>query len=231
MKLSIRLSVGSHKKTFTFASERILLVVFSVIIAMLVTMDKVRADDNLGEKVAVENMATVILDAPASQTSQQTPSPIAVATPVDMRNKTIVTSEPKKINSASQLASLVGGLMLILGLIYGLSWFVKRFSQGGFMQNSTIKMLSALPLGARERIMLVDVGGKQILLGITATTINALHVFAEPVVNAPQNATPAASDFSQKLMAILQKDVVQNDTAQQKDLGNSTSSNLKNSKK
>lgn len=116
--------------------------------------------------------------------------------------KPIVT--PAKTNSASQLASLVGGLALILVLIYGLSWFVKRFSQGGFLHNPTMKIISALPLGTRERLMLVDVGGKQLLLGVTATQINTLHVFDEPVVQT-ETTQPATSDFSQKLMAILQQ--------------------------
>lgn len=107
-------------------------------------------------------------------------------------------------SSASQVASLIGGLVLILLLIYGLSWFVKRFSQGGFMQNPNMKIISAMPLGTRERLLLVDVGGKQLLLGVTATQINTLHVFDEPVAQAEKPA-PIASDFSQKLMAILQQ--------------------------
>ncbi|HOY23550.1 MAG TPA: flagellar biosynthetic protein FliO [Cellvibrio sp.] len=111
---------------------------------------------------------------------------------------------PQTTSSASQLASLLGGLILILGLIYGLSWFVKRFSQGGFMQNPNMKIISAMPLGTRERLLLVDVGGKQLLLGVTATQINTLHVFDEPVAQAEKSA-PIASDFSQKLMAILQQ--------------------------
>lgn len=130
----------------------------------------------------------------------------AAATPA---YKPALSSSPKT-STTSQLANLIGGLALILVLIYGLSWFVKRFAQGGFMQNSSIKMLSSMPLGTRERLMLVEVGGKQILLGVTAAQINSLHVFDEPVVQSPDKkmdgtGVPAASDFSQKLMAILQQ--------------------------
>jgi flagellar protein FliO/FliZ len=122
---------------------------------------------------------------------------------------------PQPGSSASQVASILGGLILIVALIYGLSWFAKRFSQGGFMQNPSMKVVSAMPLGTRERLMLVDVGGKQLLLGVTATQINTLHVFDEPVVVAAEKSQPIVSDFSQKLMAILQnKNVVSpNDTA------------------
>jgi flagellar protein FliO/FliZ len=137
--------------------------------------------------------------------------------------KPTVTSE-NKTSSATQLANLLGGLALILGLIYALSWFVKRFNQGGFTQSSAIKMLAAMPLGTRERLMLVDVGGKQILLGITAQNINSLHVFDTPIVTATDANTKTPSDFSQKLMALLQNKELQQknnattDSAAPKDL-------------
>lgn len=113
------------------------------------------------------------------------------------------TTAPK-VNSSSQLANLIGGLALILVLIYGLSWFVKRFTQGGFMHNPNMKIISTMPLGTRERLVLIDVAGKQLLLGVTANQINSLHVFDEPLVQ-PEQSPPAASEFSQKLMAILQQ--------------------------
>lgn len=134
----------------------------------------------------------------------------AAQTPISANSSAIAPkpSLPKQTtSSASQLASLVGGLVLILVLIYGLSWFVKRFSQGGFMQNPSMKIVSAMPLGTRERLMLIEVGGKQLLLGVTATQINTLHVFDEPVVPT-EKSQPVASDFSQKLMAILQQKTV-----------------------
>lgn len=152
----------------------------------------------------------------ASSTVIQTPVTSGVETSNSAAQTSVITNSsatapkpmpPQTTSSASQLASLLGGLILILILIYGLSWFVKRFSQGGFMQNPSMKIVSAMPLGTRERLMLVDVGGKQLLLGVTATQINTLHVFDEPVVQA-EKPGPVASDFSQKLMAILQQKTV-----------------------
>jgi flagellar protein FliO/FliZ len=162
------------------------------------------------EAVPVTNPVPVTNSAPAASANSQTEiAPIAV--PVFATTAPVNTPKPatQKVNSASQLANLLGGLVLIIVLIYGLSWFVKRFSQGGFMHNPTMKIVSALPLGTRERLMLVDVGGKQILLGVSATQINTLHVFDEPVVNNEkvqmEKKQPVASDFSQKLMTILQQ--------------------------
>jgi flagellar protein FliO/FliZ len=149
--------------------------------------------------------SSAAFQAPATNTVNASNS--AAQTPV-ITNPSATALKPtlpkQTTSSASQVASLIGGLVLILLLIYGLSWFVKRFSQGGFMQNPNMKIISAMPLGTRERLLLVDVGGKQLLLGVTATQINTLHVFDEPVAQAEKPA-PIASDFSQKLMAILQQ--------------------------
>lgn len=119
--------------------------------------------------------------------------------------------ETVKINSSTHLASVAMGLVLIVGLILILGWFLRRFNQGGLFHNSSIKILATLPLGTRERLAVIDVGGQQLLLGITATQINTLHVFNEPVIQ-PGDNTPAASDFGKKLMAILQQKNSQDST-------------------
>lgn len=156
-------------------------------------------------QLAIENNATQI----SSPSTGVANTSIATTSPVN-------ASKPAtKTNSASQLASVIGGLALILVLIYGLSWFVKRFAQGGFMQNPGMKVISSMPLGTRERLMLVEVGGKQLLLGVTATQINNLHVFEEPLFIA-EKTQAATSEFSQKLMAILQKNQTQDVTSDKK---------------
>ncbi|MDR7089505.1 flagellar biosynthetic protein FliO [Cellvibrio fibrivorans] len=108
-----------------------------------------------------------------------------------------------QIGSGRHLVNVTLALMGIIGLIFAISWFVKRFSQGTFSANAHIKILSAMPLGTRERIVLIEAGGQQLLLGITSTHINTLHVFETPIVVDDKTENP--SDFSRKLMAILQQ--------------------------
>lgn len=108
-----------------------------------------------------------------------------------------------EIGSGRHLVSVTVALIGIVALIFAISWFVRRFGHGGFTTNSHIKILSATPLGTRERILLIDAGGQQLLLGITANNINTLHVFETPI--AVDNKADTQSDFSRKLMAILQQ--------------------------
>lgn len=108
------------------------------------------------------------------------------------------------VGTSGHLLSMTVGLLLIIVLIFALAWLLRRFGQGGlFMQQKSIKIVAALALGTRERIVVVDVGGKQILLGVTAREINTLYVFDEPVIDA--ESLPASSEFSRKLMAVLNK--------------------------
>lgn len=112
-------------------------------------------------------------------------------------------SSPPKVNPGANLLNLVLGLLLIIGLIFALSWLVRRMGSGGLLSSNQIKVVAAMPLGTRERIVVVEVGGQQLLLGITATQINTLHVFSEPVIDS-QQAT-GQSEFGKKLMAVLQQ--------------------------
>jgi flagellar protein FliO/FliZ len=156
------------------------------------------AEGNGAEQSNNVRTSTTVLSEPALA-SLTVPTNTTAPTPINSKLNSTTS------NSSAQIANLIGGLALILLLIFGLSWFVKRFNQGGFTQNPAIKMLAAMPLGTRERLMLVEVGGKQILLGITPTQITNLQVFDEPVIVSKNKTPPDSSDFSQKLMAILQK--------------------------
>lgn len=102
--------------------------------------------------------------------------------------------------SVSQLVSVLLALAAVLGLIFLLSWLVKR-SGAGWGRSDHIKVLSTMALGTRERILLVEVGATQMLLGVTAHSIKTLHVFAEPVVASGEKPGP---DFAGKLAQYLQ---------------------------
>lgn len=90
---------------------------------------------------------------------------------------------PKLPDSADQLIQVTLALALVVGLIYGVAWLIKR--NKGFAPSAGIPMktLSVLPMGVKEKIILVEVGGKQILLGMTPSNINTLATFDEPIVD------------------------------------------------
>src|SRR5699024_10915803 len=83
-----------------------------------------------------------------------------------------------------QLLQLVLGLMLVIGLIFLLAWVVRRVQQTLPVKgsNQAISLIATQALGPRDRLVLVQVGQEQVLLGLTPGTITPLHVLQEPVV-------------------------------------------------
>lgn len=103
-----------------------------------------------------------------------------------------------------QLGSLLLGLLLVLGLIFLLAWLARRVQRMGPGSNQAIKLVASQALGTRDRLLLVQVGEEQILLGISAGRITPLHVLKEPVVT--ETTTQATPEFAQRLMELLGKD-------------------------
>lgn len=107
---------------------------------------------------------------------------------------------------AGQLTQLVFGLLLVLGLIFFLAWLLRRVQQAGPAgKGQVIELIGSRALGPRDRLMLVQVGNEQILLGLSPGSITALHVLKEPV-EVPTASEKATPEFAQHLLKILGKD-------------------------
>ncbi|MDP2243859.1 flagellar biosynthetic protein FliO [Pseudomonas sp.] len=106
---------------------------------------------------------------------------------------------------AGQLVQLLLGLLLVIGLIFVLAWLMRRVQQFGPRGGQqVIKIVASQALSPRDRLVLVEVGGEQILLGLTPGRIAPLHVLKE-AVHLP-DGEPASSEFAQRLMGLLAKD-------------------------
>lgn len=102
-----------------------------------------------------------------------------------------------------QVMTVLAGLAFVLALVFGCGWLVKRFGGMQTARSGAIKVVSVLPVGSRERLALVEVGGQQLLLGVTAQQITTLHTFDEPVVEATDSKNN--SEFAQKLHQMLSR--------------------------
>ncbi|WP_349745577.1 flagellar biosynthetic protein FliO [Pseudomonas frederiksbergensis] len=119
-----------------------------------------------------------------------------------------VTTAATAVSSgvAGQLTQLVFGLLLVLGLIFLLAWLLRRVQQAGPAgKGQVIELIGSRALGPRDRLMLVQVGNEQILLGLSPGTITALHVLKEPV-QVPSTTEKATPEFAQRLLEMLGKD-------------------------
>ncbi|MNP80377.1 Flagellar protein FliO [compost metagenome] len=85
-----------------------------------------------------------------------------------------------------------------------LAWLLRRVQQLGPRGGQVIQLVATQALGPRDRLVLVQVGGEQILLGLSAGRIAPLHVLKEPVQLAETQA--ASPEFAKRLMDLLGKD-------------------------
>lgn len=104
-----------------------------------------------------------------------------------------------------QLAQMVFGLLLVVGLIFFLAWVLRRMQSTAVKGGQVIEIVGSRAIGPRDRLLLVQVGKEQILIGHTPGSIEALHVLAEPV-EVPAGARQATPEFAQRLMELMGKD-------------------------
>ncbi|MFK3791284.1 MULTISPECIES: flagellar biosynthetic protein FliO [Pseudomonas] len=127
------------------------------------------------------------------------------AEPVASAGAAATAAAPAVGSLGGQLAQLLLGLLLVIGLIFFLAWLLRRVQQAGPAgKGQVIELIGSRVLGPRDRLVLVQVGKEQILLGLSPGTITPLHVLKEPV-QVP-NAEQATPEFAQRLMELLGKD-------------------------
>lgn len=76
----------------------------------------------------------------------------------------------------------VTGLLIVLVSIVGLAWMMKRFGRLQSSAKGALQIIDGMALSTRERIVLVQVGDTQILLGVAPGRVEAVHVLDTPVV-------------------------------------------------
>lgn len=81
--------------------------------------------------------------------------------------------------AAPSMFGAIFALLAVLALIVGLGWVLKRLPASGFKPADGLRVVASLNVGAKERVVVVEVNGQQLLLGVTAGGINTLHQLPE----------------------------------------------------
>jgi flagellar protein FliO/FliZ len=105
-------------------------------------------------------------------------APAALATPVPM-------------NTGAELLRVVLSLAGIVAMIFIAGWLTRRAQARVRPGGRKIRVIETMPVGVKEKVMLLEVGGAQILVGASPSGLRTLHVLATPVVEDVQ-PTPAA---------------------------------------
>lgn len=69
-------------------------------------------------------------------------------------------------------------LLIVLALLLVLAFTLKKVKQIKSIGGNQIKVLNVVSIGAKEKIVLIEVNGATLLVGATANQISTLHHFS-----------------------------------------------------
>jgi flagellar protein FliO/FliZ len=103
----------------------------------------------------------------------------------------------------TSLWQLTLGMLLVLGLIVAIAWLLKRSGRFQMAAGGGLRVLGGLSMGARERVVLLQVGETQMLVGVAPGRVQTLHVLDKPLESTLHAGT--VPGFADQLGRLLNK--------------------------
>ncbi len=103
----------------------------------------------------------------------------------------------------TNLWQLTLGMIAVLGLIVGIAWLLKRSGRFQMAAGGGLRVLGGLSMGTRERVVLLQVGETQLLLGVAPGRVQTLHVLEQPL---DTGKPVTGAGFSEQLGRFLKKE-------------------------
>jgi flagellar protein FliO/FliZ len=99
------------------------------------------------------------------------------------------TSPPGTLSTVLQVLL---GLGVVMAAIGGAAWLARRYVPGAAHGTGPVKVVGAVMVGPKERVVVIEVENDWVVLGVTATQVNALHTLARP----PKSSADTGPDAS-----------------------------------
>jgi len=94
---------------------------------------------------------------------------------------------------AAGLGQMAFGLAVVIALLFGCLWAIKRLSAPRGTAGAAMKVLGAVAVGPRERVVLVRLGDKVLVLGVAPGNVQTLHVMDTDELPAPGGSVAPGS--------------------------------------
>lgn len=98
---------------------------------------------------------------------------------------------------------MILGLAVVLAAIAGSAWFARRMGVGAGQGARLMKVVSALPVGAKERVVVVELGEQWMVLGVAPGRVSALATLPRGVL--PETAALPGLGQGIDFAALLKK--------------------------
>jgi flagellar protein FliO/FliZ len=117
-----------------------------------------------------------------------------------------LAAAPPPVVSAGSLLQVGAALMLVLASVAAVAWVLKRMSPGQAAFGGAVRVVSATAVGQRERVVLVEVEGTWLVLGVAPGHVSTLHTLPKPAMPATNGASaPPDNKFAGWLKQTLER--------------------------
>lgn len=129
--------------------------------------------------------------------------PLACCSPV------LLAAEAGAGGAAPDLGSsalqMVFGLLVVLGLLLGSLWLLKRVSQPRGPVAGLMRVVAGVAVGPRERVVILELGSSWLVLGVAPGQVSTLAEIPRQEVPTSGSAPPSAKDFPAWLSQIISR--------------------------
>ena len=108
------------------------------------------------------------------------------------------------VSAAGSLLQVFIGLVAVLLLIAATAWVAKRFGVTRSGASNVLQVISSASVGARERVVVVEVGESWLVVGVAPGSVNALMTLPRGEIQPPTTPILNAS-FAAGLQQLIEK--------------------------
>ncbi len=121
----------------------------------------------------------------------------------------VAASQPLPGVEGAAVVRIILALLLVLAMIAGLAWMLRRYGPVQGAVSGEMRVLASLSVGHRERVVLVQIGETQLLLGVAPGRVQTLHVLDRPVTGAGGGLAASqeaqGGPFAERLRRMMQQ--------------------------
>ena len=118
---------------------------------------------------------------------------------------TDIQKQPARTVASGDIAQWSIGLLIVLSVFFLCVWGVRKLTGLTVSGAEKIRVVGGLSLGLREKVIVLQVGKKQLVLGVTPGRIETLYVLEgdDCLIKEATVATTAETGFAQKLLEAI----------------------------
>jgi flagellar protein FliO/FliZ len=98
-------------------------------------------------------------------------------------NNTVPATASGIPSPSANLLEVVVSLAIVITVIFLLAWFIKRMGHINMSQNQVLQVKASLPLSTKEKLMIVQVGEEQIVIGVAPGFVGHIKTLETPLVS------------------------------------------------